>query len=182
MIAMPLLLDAVPAPAGAQSLLAANVEPQEVPGLSEFILSLIAPNIIAAAAETAMLPLTIFFALFAVAITRLAPEQSAILRSFFEAVANAMLMATFERRREFAVMLALGATPRAVTAVVLYEALALGVLSLTLGSAITFPLMVWFHAAPPDMSWAFGDVTLMAMIGSFVGWQAALVVFFLAPW
>ncbi|ALG60092.1 sodium:dicarboxylate symporter [Citromicrobium sp. JL31] len=92
LIAMPLLLDAVPAPAGAQSLLAANVEPQEVPGLSEFILSLIAPNIIAAAAETAMLPLTIFFALFAVAITRLPDSQSAILRSFFEAVANAMLM------------------------------------------------------------------------------------------
>ncbi len=91
-IAMPLLLDAIPPPAGAQSLLAENVEPQQVPGIAEFILSLVAPNIIAAAAETAMLPLTIFFALFAVAITRLSDEQSAILRSFFEAVANAMLM------------------------------------------------------------------------------------------
>lgn len=91
-IALPLLLDAIPPPPGAQSLLAENVDPQQVPGLAEFFLSLVAPNIVAAAAETAMLPLTIFFALFAVAITRLPEEQSVILRSFFEAVANAMLM------------------------------------------------------------------------------------------
>ena len=79
-------------------------------------------------------------------------------------VANTMLMATYERRREFAVMLALGATPRSVRAIVLHEAVALGVLSLALGATITFPLMVWFHNAPPDMSWATGDVTLMGAL------------------
>ena len=79
-------------------------------------------------------------------------------------VANTILMATYERRREFAVMLALGATPRSVQAVVLHEAVALGVLSLALGAVMTFPLMVWFHTAPPDMSWAFGDVTLMGAL------------------
>lgn len=81
-------------------------------------------------------------------------------------VANTMVMATYERRREFAVMLALGATPRAVRAVVLHEAVALGVLSLALGAVMTFPVMVWFHTAPPDMSWAVGDVTLMGALWS----------------
>ena len=79
-------------------------------------------------------------------------------------VANTMLMATYERRREFAVMLALGATPRAVRGVVLHEAVALSVLSLALGAAMTFPLMVWFHTAPPDMSWAVDDVTIMGAL------------------
>ena len=79
-------------------------------------------------------------------------------------VANTMVMATYERRREFAVMLALGATPGSVRAIVLYEAMALGVLSLALGAVITFPLMVWFHNAPPDMSWAIADVTLMGAL------------------
>jgi ABC-type lipoprotein release transport system permease subunit len=73
-------------------------------------------------------------------------------------------MATYERRREFAVMLALGATPRSVRAVVLHEAVALGVISLALGAALTFPLMVWFHNAPPDMSWAISDVTIMGAL------------------
>jgi len=27
----------------------------------------------------------------------------------------------------------------------------------------------------------FGDVTLMAMIGTYVGWQASLLIFFIAP-
>ena len=79
-------------------------------------------------------------------------------------VANTMLMATYERRREFAVMLALGATPRSVRAIVLHEAVALGVFSLALGAVMTFPLMVWFHIAPPDMSWAVDDVTLMGAL------------------
>ena len=65
---------------------------QEVPGILEFLKSLIAPNIIAAAAETSMLPLTVFFALFAVAITRLPEGQGKTLLGFFHALANAMLL------------------------------------------------------------------------------------------
>ena len=80
-------------------------------------------------------------------------------------VANSMLMATFERRREFAVMLALGATPRSVWAAVLSEGLAVGVVSLALGAVVAFPLMVWFHNAPPDMSRFLGsDVTIFGAL------------------
>ena len=79
-------------------------------------------------------------------------------------VANTMLMATFERRREFAVMLALGTTPSKIVLAVLYEAVGMGVLSLMAGAALTFPLMFWFHNAPPDMSWLYGELTLMGAL------------------
>ena len=79
-------------------------------------------------------------------------------------VANTMLMATFERRREFAVMLALGATPRAVVGAVLWEALAIGLLSLAVGVAITMPLLFWWHNAPPGLGFLFDDVTLMGAL------------------
>lgn len=90
--AMPMALDVLPIPDTASGFLANTPETTgEVPGVLEFLKSLVAPNIIAAAAETAMLPVTIFFALLAVAITRLPSDQSAILLSFFHALANAML-------------------------------------------------------------------------------------------
>ena len=79
-------------------------------------------------------------------------------------VANTMLMATFERRREFAVMLALGATPRAVVMTVFFEALAVGVLSLALAATVTFPLMAWWRSAPPSLAFIAGEVTLMGAL------------------
>ena len=74
-------------------------------------------------------------------------------------VANTMLMATFERRREFAVMLALGASPGAVVGAVLWEAFAIGLLSLAIGAAVTGPLMVWLHTAPPGLDFFFDSIT-----------------------
>ena len=104
-------------------------------------------------------------------------------------VANTMLMATFERRREFAVMLALGTTPSKVVLAVLYEAVGMAVISLLVGSAITFPLMFWFHNAPPDLTWLYGEFTLMGALMrpslrveyNFAVWaQAALALFLTA--
>ncbi len=92
-LAMPLVLGAIPIPEAAAGFLAEVPEgEQQVPGALDFLASLIAPNMIAAAAETAMLPLTIFFALFAVAIAKLPEDQSERLLGFFHALANAMLL------------------------------------------------------------------------------------------
>ena len=91
-VLLPLLLEAFPIPDGAAAMLAADDLPeQQVPAIWDFIGSLIAPNLIAAAAETAMLPLTIFFTLLAVAIAGLPEAQRGILIGFFHALANAML-------------------------------------------------------------------------------------------
>ncbi|MEP5938043.1 MAG: cation:dicarboxylase symporter family transporter [Erythrobacter sp.] len=92
-IFMPMLVELFPIPDAAQGFLADVPDgAQTVPGIGDFVTSLIAPNVIAAAAETAMLPLTIFFAMFAVAITRLPQEQKDRLLGLFHALANAMLM------------------------------------------------------------------------------------------
>lgn len=88
----PLLLSLFPPPAAAAGVLSAAGAPQEVPKIGAFIESLIAPNIIAAAAETAMLPLTLFFAAFALALVRLPAEQRELLLGLFRALANAMLL------------------------------------------------------------------------------------------
>lgn len=90
---MPGLLKAFPVPAGASAFLAQTPDSVgEVPQLLDFAASLVSPNIIAAAAETAMLPLTIFFVMFAVAITRLPADQGDRLLGFFHALGNVMLL------------------------------------------------------------------------------------------
>lgn len=75
-------------------------------------------------------------------------------------VANTMLMSSFERRREFAVLLALGGGPALIVRSVLAEALVLGAVALLFGVAVTVPVLAWWHAAPPDMSWVYGGFTM----------------------
>ena len=79
-------------------------------------------------------------------------------------VANTMLMATYERRREIAVMLAMGAVPGAIVKSILYEAAAMGLLSLVIGVAISLPPMLWWYAAPADLSWLYGEMTLQGVL------------------
>jgi len=92
-VGMPALLAAFPVPALATTASAAAAgAPQAVPGIGDFVTSLVAPNVIAAAAETTMLPLLVFFAAMAVAITRLAEPQRELMLRLFEALGNAMLI------------------------------------------------------------------------------------------
>jgi prepilin signal peptidase PulO-like enzyme (type II secretory pathway) len=49
------------------------------------------------------------------------------------------------------------------------------------GGAIVWGVRVVSSVALGKEAMGFGDVTLMAMIGAFLGWQAAIIVFFLSP-
>jgi ABC-type lipoprotein release transport system permease subunit len=75
-------------------------------------------------------------------------------------VANTMLLGTFERRREFAVVRALGAGPASVARTVVYEGLILGIVALTAGVLLSIPVLYWLHNYPPDLSNLFGDFTM----------------------
>lgn len=79
-------------------------------------------------------------------------------------VANTMLMATFERRRELAVMLALGTTPRQVVTTIVAEAIAMGALSLLLGAMVTFPTIAWLQHVEIDLSFIYGDFTMLGAL------------------
>ena len=52
---------------------------------------------------------------------------------------------------------------------------------LAAGGGIIWTVRIVGTATLRREAMGFGDVTLMAMIGTFVGWQSCLVIFFLAP-
>ena len=76
-------------------------------------------------------------------------------------VANTMLIATYERRREFAVVRALGTDRRAVGRTVVMEGVLLGLLSLAAGLLVAMPLMAWIQANPIDLSEWVGSYSMM---------------------
>lgn len=52
---------------------------------------------------------------------------------------------------------------------------------LAVGGGIVWAIRIIASTAMNMEAMGFGDVTLMAMIGAFIGWQASLSAFFLAP-
>ncbi len=96
LVALPLLaLWPIPQDAAA-ALIAAAPAAEAVPvaasGPFEFVRAFIAPNVFAAAADGAMLALAVFALIFGFAITRIEAARQAALRTFFEAIAEAMLV------------------------------------------------------------------------------------------
>lgn len=71
--------------------------------------------------------------------------------------------------------------PAWVTAFPHLHGLAVSVAGLMVGGGVVWAIRLIGHRALGREAMGFGDVILMAMIGSFLGWQPALVVFFLAP-
>jgi Na+/H+-dicarboxylate symporter len=93
----PLLLQAWPMPAEAGAALKAALSTStekvgEVPGVAEFLRSMVPTNPVAAAAGDAILPLIVFTAVFAFALTRLPEGPREQLTGFFRAIADVMLV------------------------------------------------------------------------------------------
>ena len=79
-------------------------------------------------------------------------------------VANTMLLGTFERRREFAVVRALGTRPSRVALTVVYEGLIMGIIALAAGITLSIPVLYWLHNYPPDLSNLFGDFSMAGAV------------------
>ncbi len=62
-----------------------------------------------------------------------------------------------------------------------WTSLLTSLLGMAMGGGLVWAVRVIAGQALGQEAMGFGDVTLMAMIGTFVGWQAALLVFALAP-
>lgn len=59
--------------------------------------------------------------------------------------------------------------------------LAVSVVGLIVGGGVTWLMRILGYWALRREAMGMGDVVLMAMIGSFLGWQASIMVFFMAP-
>jgi proton glutamate symport protein len=98
-IVMPALINIFPLPEAAAAALRtglAGVDKEaaasSVPGLADFVRSIVPPNIFKAAADGAILQIVVFTAMFAFALTRLSEEKRRPLASFFESLGDAMLV------------------------------------------------------------------------------------------
>jgi ABC-type lipoprotein release transport system permease subunit len=77
-------------------------------------------------------------------------------------VMNTMLMAVYERTREFGMLMAVGMRPAQVIRLILTEAAGLGVASLVVGAALGVPLLWYLQVHGLDLGGATGEVVSVA--------------------
>lgn len=88
---MPALIALVDPPRGI-AMPAVSAAPVQVPGLADFLRSLLPSNVVTAAADDALLPVIVFVALFAFASTRIAEPPRRHLALLFEGLAATMMV------------------------------------------------------------------------------------------
>lgn len=71
-------------------------------------------------------------------------------------VANTMVMATFERTREFGMLLALGTHPSRLVRLIIAESMTLGMIGALMGSSIGIALVMITHRTGIDYGWLAG--------------------------
>jgi leader peptidase (prepilin peptidase) / N-methyltransferase len=71
--------------------------------------------------------------------------------------------------------------PDPSSAATAWAGLWVGITGLLVGGGLTWFVRLFGSLVFRREAMGFGDVTLMAMIGAFLGWQAAVLTFFLAP-
>jgi Na+/H+-dicarboxylate symporter len=90
---VPALLEMLPIPsAAAAALSGAGVDTGKVPGFADILDAMVPSNIFSAAANNAMLPVVLFAAVFALALTRIAQGPRQLMVQFFEGLAAAMMV------------------------------------------------------------------------------------------
>lgn len=93
---MPVLLSVFPMPTGSADALRAAMVGVEVPGpvppLGDFLRAMVPTNPVASAANSAILPLIIFTAVFGFAVTKVPEAKRKFVTGFFEAVAETMIV------------------------------------------------------------------------------------------
>jgi Na+/H+-dicarboxylate symporter len=92
LIAIPALAAWGPDAFALQSLRAGTAPPPEVPPLAQSIRAFVPVNIVAAAAEGAIVPLVLFALLLGLAVTRIAEPRRAAMLELFHALADSMLV------------------------------------------------------------------------------------------